>query len=224
MNGVQSVRQTHRAVRIPVSPKVTLDGDLTVPAGAEAIVLFAHGAGSSRLSPRNRMVADSLHAIGQATLLIDLLTKDEQMIDEHTQQLRFDISLLAERLVKATDWVTQNPETSKLHVGYFGASTGAAAALVASVQRPGVVKAIVSRGGRPDLASAVLEHVQAPTLLIVGGRDYAVIGMNENARRRLRSCEEQLTIIPGASHLFEEPGAMEEVATLTVEWFTRYLL
>jgi dienelactone hydrolase len=224
MNGVQSTRPTHRAVRIPVSPNVTLDGDLSVPAGAEAIVIFAHGAGSNRLSPRNRMVADSLQAIGQATLLIDLLTKDEQVIDEHTQQLRFDISLLAERLVKATDWVTQNPETSKLHVGYFGASTGAAAALAASVQRPDVVKAIVSRGGRPDLAKAVLEQVKAPTLLIVGGNDYAVIGLNENAKRHLRSCEVHLTIVPGASHLFEEPGAMEEVSTLAVEWFTRYLL
>jgi putative phosphoribosyl transferase len=208
-------------VHVPAGA-VTLDGNLGVPAGAHGVVLFAHGSGSSRHSPRNRYVAGVLREAGLATLLMDLLTADEEAIDLQTQRLRFDISLLADRLVDATDWLTQNPDTRDLTIGYFGASTGAAAALVAAAERPDAVGAIVSRGGRPDLAGAALARVRAPTLLIVGGNDIPVIGMNQEAMAQLHA-ETKLEIMPGATHLFEEPGALEEVARLAREWFERYL-
>jgi pimeloyl-ACP methyl ester carboxylesterase len=186
------------------------------------VVLFAHGSGSSRHSPRNRFVARVLREAGLATLLIDLLTADEEAVDQYTAQLRFDIGLLAQRLVGATDWLLQNRETAGLPIGYFGASTGAAAALVAAAERPDAVAAIVSRGGRPDLAGPALSRVRAPTLLIVGGNDIPVIGLNEEALAQLTT-EKRLVIVPGASHLFEEPGALEEVARLAADWFGRYL-
>ena len=208
-------------VQVPAGA-ITLDGNLGVPAGARGLVLFAHGSGSSRHSPRNRYVAGVLREAGLATLLMDLLTADEEAIDLRTQRLRFDISLLADRLVGATDWLAQNPDTRDLTIGYFGASTGAAAALVAAAQRPDAVGAIVSRGGRPDLAGAALARVRAPTLLIVGGNDIPVIGMNQEAMAQLH-VETKLEIVPGATHLFEEPGALEEVARLAREWFERYL-
>ncbi|RMF25329.1 MAG: alpha/beta hydrolase [Cyanobacteria bacterium J083] len=201
---------------------VSLEGNLTIPQGAKGIVLFAHGSGSSRHSPRNRYVARVLQAAGLATLLIDLLTAEEEIIDMRTRHLRFDIDLLAKRLVGATDWLQQNPSTENLRIGYFGASTGAAAALVAAAERPEVVSAIVSRGGRPDLAGAALPRVKAPTLLIVGGYDYPVIEMNQSALAQLRT-EKQLVIVPRATHLFEEPGALEQVARLATQWFERYL-
>src|SRR5438270_1734271 len=199
-----------RPLRLRVGP-VTLDGTLALPEGAHGVVLFAHGSGSSRHSPRNRYVAGVLREAGLATLLMDLLTPDEEVIDLQTQRLRFDISLLADRLVGATDWLAQNPNTRDLRIGYFGASTGAAAALVAAAERPNAVGAIVSRGGRPDLAGAALARVRAPTLLIVGGNDIPVIGMNQEAMAQLH-VETKLEIVPGATHLFEEPGALEEVA------------
>jgi putative phosphoribosyl transferase len=210
-----------RLVQVQTEP-VTLEGNLTIPTGAQGIVLFAHGSGSSRHSPRNRFVASALQAGGLATLLIDLLTADEEQIDLRTGQLRFDISLLALRLVGATDWLAQQPDTRQLRVGYFGASTGGGAALVAAAQRPEAVGAVVSRGGRPDLAGPALRHVRAPTLLIVGGYDAPVIGMNEDALAQLR-CEKRLEIVPKASHLFEEPGTLEQVAQLARVWFIRYL-
>jgi dienelactone hydrolase len=202
---------------------VTLEGNLAVPAGARGVVLFAHGSGSSRHSPRNRFVAQSLSDAGLATLLLDLLTADEEAIDAYSAHYRFDIGLLAERLVGAADWLGREAETSRLPVGCFGASTGAAAALIAAAERPGRVRAVVSRGGRPDLAGDALTRVQAPTLLIVGGRDEPVIGLNEEAFGRLATAEKQLVIVPGATHLFEEPGALEQVADLASAWFTRHL-
>ena len=202
---------------------ITLEGNLGVPAGAEGVVLFAHGSGSSRHSPRNRYVAQVLRDAGLATLLVDLLTPDEERIDLRTAHLRFDIGLLAERLVAATDWLLEHPQTQHLRVGYFGASTGGGAALVAAAQRPEAVGAVVSRGGRPDLAGEALPRVQTPTLLIVGGNDVPVIALNEQAMTQLRA-EKQLVIVPGATHLFEEPGALEEVARLARDWFLRYLL
>ena len=208
-------------VQVPAGA-VTLQGNLDVPAGAHGVVLFAHGSGSSRHSPRNRYVAGVLREAGLATLLMDLLTADEEAIDLQTQRLRFDIGLLADRLVGATDWLAQNPHSRDLKIGYFGASTGAAAALVAAAERPAAVGAIVSRGGRPDLAGAALPRVRAPTLLIVGGNDVPVIGMNQEAMAQLH-VENKLEIVPGATHLFEEPGALEEVARLAREWFERYL-
>ncbi len=201
---------------------VTLEGNLVVPEGAEGVVLFAHGSGSSRFSPRNRAVARTLNESGIATLLVDLLTAEEEAIDRLTAHLRFDINLLAQRLIGATDWLLGAPETRSLRIGYFGASTGAAAALVAAPERPKAVAAIVSRGGRPDLAGAALPRVQAPTLLIVGGRDIPVIEMNRTALAEL-GCEKRLEIVPGATHLFEEPGTLEEVARLARDWFKRYL-
>jgi dienelactone hydrolase len=187
------------------------------------VVLFAHGSGSGRHSSRNRYVARLLNQAGLATLLIDLLTADEEAVDLQTAHLRFDIGLLAQRLVGATDWLTQQPDTRHLRIGYFGASTGAAAALVAAAERPDVVGAVVSRGGRPDLAGPALPLVRAPTLLIVGGNDVPVIGLNRAAFEQLR-CEKQLVIVPGATHLFEEPGALDEVARLAREWFERHLM
>jgi pimeloyl-ACP methyl ester carboxylesterase len=210
-----------RLVQVPAGA-VTLEGNLTVPEQSRAVVLFAHGSGSSRHSPRNRYVARVLNEAKLATLLIDLLTLHEEVIDARTAQLRFDIDLLAERLVDATDWLTQFPDTRHLRIGYFGASTGAAAALAAAAVRPDVVGAIVSRGGRPDLAGAALTRVQAPTLLIVGEDDVQVIELNRAALAQLR-CEKQLVIVSGATHLFEEPGALDEVARLARDWFHRHL-
>jgi dienelactone hydrolase len=210
-----------RTVLVPTGP-VTLEATLTVPRPASGIVLFAHGSGSGRHSPRNRYVAQVLSEAGLATLLLDLLTRAEEAVDLRTAHLRFDIGLLAQRLVGATDWVVASPETSQLPVGYFGASTGAGAALVAAAERPAIVQAIVSRGGRPDLAGAALGHVTAPTLLIVGGNDEPVIELNQLAQAQLRT-ESQLVIVPGATHLFEEPGALEEVARLARDWFLAYL-
>lgn len=201
---------------------VTLAGDLSVPAGAKGLVLFAHGSGSSRHSPRNRYVAEVLQAAGLATLLMDLLTLEEERVDLQTAQLRFDIELLAGRLVGATDRLKENPDTKSLRIGYFGASTGGGAALVAAAQRPAVVEAVVSRGGRPDLAGADLPRVQAPTLLIVGENDVQVIAMNQQAMAQMRG-EKALAIVPGATHLFEEPGALEAVARLARNWLVGYL-
>jgi putative phosphoribosyl transferase len=201
---------------------VALEGNLAVPPGAAGVVVFAHGSGSSRHSPRNRAVAGELREGGLATLLIDLLTSEEENVEEETAHLRFDIDLLAERLVDATDWLGKGGETRNLPVAYFGASTGAGAALVAAARRPNAVRAVVSRGGRPDLAGAALARVRAPTLLIVGSADPVVLELNRTAYERLR-CEKRLEVIAGATHLFEEPGALEEVARLAREWFrTRF--
>ena len=214
-------RGEERLVRVAAGP-VTLEGILSLPERARGIVLFAHGSGSSRHSPRNRYVARVLDEAKLATLLVDLLTPDEEAVDLRTAHLRFDIRLLAGRLVGVTDWLTQYPDTRELRIGYFGASTGAAAALVAAARRPDAVGAIVSRGGRPDLAGPALARVRASTLLIVGGNDFEVVELNLRAFALLR-CEKQLEIVPGATHLFEEPGALEEVARLACEWFERYL-
>jgi putative phosphoribosyl transferase len=200
---------------------VELTGDLSVPPGAKAIVLFAHGSGSSRRSSRNRAVAAALHESGLGTLLFDLLSEAEEEIDARSAELRFDISLLADRLLGATRWVGESDPLRDLRIGYFGASTGAAAALVAAAEEPRV-GAVVSRGGRPDLAGSALARVICPTLLIVGGVDAAVLGMNEEAMKQLR-CEKQMDIIPGASHLFEEPGALERVSELARDWFVAKL-
>jgi pimeloyl-ACP methyl ester carboxylesterase len=208
-------------VHIQVGP-VTLEGDLQIPDRATGLVLFAHGSGSSRHSPRNRFVAHELQTAGLATLLLDLLTPEEEAVDQHTGHLRFDIGLLAERLVAATLWAAVDAATRSLAIGYFGASTGAAAALVAAALEPEKVRAVVSRGGRPDLAGEALPLVRAPTLLIVGGRDLTVLELNRAAMARLRT-EARLEIVPGATHLFEEPGALEAVARLAREWFLRHL-
>ena len=210
-----------REVRVPAGP-VELEGNLGVPEGARGIVLFAHGSGSGRMSPRNRYVARALREANFATLLVDLLTPDEEEQDLVTRRLRFDIGLLSGRLAGATDWLSENPDTRNLRVGYFGASTGAGAALVAAAGRPGAVGAVVSRGGRPDLAGEALPRVKAPTLLIVGGEDEPVISMNREAMEQM-GAERVLEIVPGASHLFEEPGKLEEVTRLAAEWFARHL-
>jgi len=214
-------RSHEHLVRVPAGP-VTLEGNLAVPPQARAVVLFAHGSGSSRHSPRNRFVARVLNEAGLATLLIDLLTADEEEVDAATGHLRFDIPMLARRLAAITDWLVSHPQTRSMRLGYFGASTGAAAALIAAAERPQTVGAIVSRGGRPDLAAEVLPRVRAPTLLIVGGQDVVVLELNREALRELRA-EAQLVVVPGATHLFPEPGALEEVARLSAEWFARYL-
>jgi putative phosphoribosyl transferase len=200
----------------------TLEGSLAIPRGAAGLVLFAHGSGSSRHSPRNRFVASALREGGLATLLLDLLTPGEEAIDQRTSDYRFDIGLLANRLAGATDWVSAFPETRRLKLGYFGASTGAAAALVAAAEQPALVSAIVSRGGRPDLAGAALRRVQAPTLLLVGAEDDVVVELNQEAMAALQ-VEKRLTLIPNATHLFEEPGALEQVAQQAREWFEHYL-
>ncbi len=201
---------------------VTLEGSLALPKNASGIVLFAHGSGSSRHSPRNRYVAQVLQSHGIATLLFDLLTRKEESIDQYTGELRFDIPFLAKRLIGATQWITNNPDTRDLKVGYFGASTGAGAALVAAAGNPEVVSAVVSRGGRPDLAADALGAVDAPTLLIVGGDDEPVITMNREALAKLKCSDKKLIIIPGATHLFEEPGTLEEVAKVAAEWFAQH--
>jgi putative phosphoribosyl transferase len=208
---------------VPVRiPPAGLSADLVIPAGATGLVLFAHGSGSSRHSSRNRYVAGVLHQGGLATLLLDLLTAAEEQVDLRNRRLRFDIGLLAERLVQATDWVQREPETRGLSMGYFGASTGAGAALVAAAERPSVIGAVVSRGGRPDLAGSALRRVVAPTLLIVGGDDYQVIELNREALAELR-CEKHLSIVPGATHLFEEPGTLEQVSKVALDWFGQHL-
>jgi dienelactone hydrolase len=211
-----------RLIQIRVG-RVALEGNLSLPERAGGVVLFAHGSGSSRHSPRNRHVARMLNRANLATLLVDLLTPEEEALDVRTAHLRFDIGLLTRRLIGATDWLTQHPDTRHLRVGYFGASTGAGAALVAAAERPDVVGAVVSRGGRPDLAGPALARVRAPTLLIVGGYDLQVIQLNRVAFAQLH-CEKQLVIVPGATHLFEEPGTPDEVARLAREWFERYLM
>jgi dienelactone hydrolase len=201
---------------------VLLAGDLHVPERAIGLVIFAHGSGSSRFSSRNRRVAEALQRAGCATLLMDLLTSYEEQVDTLTAEYRFDIPLLGRRVIAAADWAGNEPSVRDFRIGYFGASTGAAAALIAAANRPDVSAAVVSRGGRPDLAGAsVLRGVQAPTLLIVGGADEPVIALNEEAMGHMRS-DMRREIVPGATHLFEEPGALEEVARLASEWFTRH--
>jgi putative phosphoribosyl transferase len=208
-------------VTIPAG-QLRLEGNLNIPEEAHGIVLFAHGSGSSRFSPRNRHVAQLLNQGRLATLLMDLLTEDEEAVDLQTAHLRFDIGLLAKRLVMAIDWLVKQPMTQHLKVGCFGSSTGAAAALVAAEERPKDVGAVVSRGGRADMAGPALAKVKAPTLLIVGGSDYGVIELNQIAFEQLR-CEKRLAIVPGATHLFEERGALDEVARLAREWFEQHL-
>ena len=209
------------AIRVPIAGQL-LDGDLGVPADPHGLVVFAHGSGSSRHSPRNQLVARALERRDLATVLIDLLTEQEGAIDERTAEFRFDIPLLASRLIAIVEWLGRLTGTAALPIGLFGASTGGGASLIAAADRPRVIAAVVSRGGRPDLAGAALPRVIAPTLLIVGGWDTAVIQMNRDAIRQMRA-EVKLEIVPGASHLFEEPGALDRVAALAGDWFTRYL-
>jgi putative phosphoribosyl transferase len=219
------VNYPHGKKETPVSipcGNATINGDLNLVEKAKGVVLFAHGSGSSRFSPRNRHVATQLNNAGLATLLIDLLTRDEEAVDELTAELRFNIAFLGERLLSVTDWVKQNNSTRNLKLGYFGASTGAAAALAAASKQQDIVSAIVSRGGRPDLAKIWLPNVKAPTLLIVGGNDTAVIEMNKQALEKLDT-KKKLVLVPGATHLFEEPGALDEVAILAGDWFTKHL-
>jgi len=208
-------------VSIPL-PDATLGGELNVLPGTRSLVIFAHGSGSSRHSSRNQSVARALRAAGLGTLLFDLLTAEEEQSEMHTRHLRFDIPFLAERLVVVTKWVRNQSACRDLNVGYFGASTGAAAALVAAAELPEIVRAVVSRGGRPDLAEAVLDRVKAPTLLIVGAADTPVIPLNEQAYAKLR-CEKALRLVVDASHLFEEPGTLEIVAELAGEWLIKHL-
>ena len=221
MSDMKQTIQIEQPIDIP-SGKIRLEGELKLPNGATGVVLFAHGSGSSRHSRRNQYVARVIREAGVGTLLFDLLTKQEEAIDAYTGELRFDIEFLAKRLVDATNWITTHPATRHLRIGYFGASTGAAAALIAAVKLPNVVGAVVSRGGRPDLAAEALPKVKAPTLLIVGGNDDVVIGLNEKALAKI-SCEKELKIVPGASHLFEEPGTLEQVAHLASAWFKKKL-
>jgi putative phosphoribosyl transferase len=209
-------------VRIQIAA-VVLVGNISIPVDRKGIVLFAHGSGSGRHSRRNQHVANVLQEAGLATLLFDLLTQEEEAVDQYTAHLRFDIGLLADRLVGVTDWLAEEPRTRGLPVGYFGASTGGGAALVAAARLPQLVGAVVSRGGRPDLAAELLPAVRAPTLLIVGGDDQPVIGLNEEALAQLGSAEKELVIVPGASHLFEEPGKLDVVARLAADWFGHYL-
>jgi putative phosphoribosyl transferase len=219
----QAARTQNTGLEVQIrSGAVMLPGELTVPSDARGVVLFAHGSGSSRHSPRNQFVAQTIRDAGVGTLLFDLLTKDEENVDRYTGHLRFDISLLAERLVDATTWIESESQFKNLRVGYFGSSTGGGAALVAAAQKGDSIGAVVSRGGRPDLAGNALSHVKSPTLLIVGGLDYPVIDMNRIASEQL-SCKKELKIVQGASHLFEEPGTLEQVARLSAEWFQTHL-
>ena len=211
----------HTQIKLAVD-KVEVEGILSVPTDVHGLVLFAHGSGSTHRSPRNRMVADTLNEGGLATLLVDLLTPDEQQVDFQTARLRFDIPFLGGRLTDIADWVNDQAELHRLPLGLFGASTGAAAALLTAVDRPDMVRAVVSRGGRPDLASEAIEQVRSPVLLIVGGSDSAVIELNKRAMAKMR-CAHQLKIVPGATHLFEEPGTLEQVAKLANDWFGRWL-
>jgi dienelactone hydrolase len=221
MNVTSESKIQEQLVSIPAGSAI-LKGILAIPQKARGIVLFAHGSGSTRLSPRNQYVAKLLQEEGLATLLFDLLTPSEQASDLRTMNIRFDLGLLAERLVSATDWLTEQELTRHLRVGYFGASTGGGAALLAATERPESVVAIVSRGGRPDLAGTALTRVQAPTLLIVGEYDLPVIRLNQEALALL-DVDKQLKIVAGATHLFDEPGTLEEVAGLAGQWFKRYL-
>ena len=216
-----SPRQATRVVTVPAD-RAKLAGDLAIPGSAVGVVAFAHGSGSGRHSPRNRQVAAGLGDAGLATLLMDLLTDDEEQVDLRTRELRFDIPLLARRMVAAIDWLEHERAVDGLRVGCFGASTGAAAALIAAAQRPERVGAVVSRGGRPDLAGDQLSAVRAPTLLIVGGDDSVVVELNRQAQQQLR-CEATLEVVVGASHLFEEPGKLERVTELAREWFLTHL-
>ena len=208
-------------IRIPVG-SVKVEGTLTLPSGAKGVVLFAHGSGSSRFSTRNQYVAKEFNKSALGTLLFDLLTAEEEETDVLTAEFRFNIPLLASRLIGVTEWLRNDPKTKNMAFGYFGASTGAAAALIAAAKLPGEVAAVVSRGGRPDFAGKYLASVVAPTLLLVGGLDTEVIELNEQAMEQMTS-EKKLVIIPGATHLFEEPGKLEEVAKFSIDWFLRYL-
>jgi dienelactone hydrolase len=214
---------------LPISKEIliringkSIFGNLKIPEKAEGLIIFAHGSGSSRFSTRNNYVAGILNKNNLGTLLFDLLTAEEEKIDNYTAEYRFNIKLLAKRLIDVTDWLIKEPSLKNLKLGYFGASTGAAAALAAAAKRPDIIYAVVSRGGRPDLAMESLQGVKAPTLLIVGGEDFEVIELNRTAYENI-SAKKKLEIIPGATHLFEEPGALEEVSRLSAEWFTRYL-
>jgi len=209
------------SVRVPIGDR-WLDGDLNLPEGSRGVILFAHGSGSSRHSPRNKYVAQVLAERGFGTLLIDLLTPQEEAVDERTAHLRFDIELLASRLVAIIEWIRREPPLAPLPIGLFGASTGGGAALVAAAADPDRVRAVVSRGGRPDLAGPALPRVLAPTLLIVGERDEVVLDMNRDAMRQMKAAV-RLEVIPGASHLFEEPGTLEEVQRLALDWFNRHM-
>jgi putative phosphoribosyl transferase len=211
----------HQLVSLPMGG-VSLEGDLAVPSGAHGIVVFAHGSGSGRQSPRNQFVAQVLQRAGLATMLLDLLTMDEEAIDVQSMALRFDIDLLAQRLTGTVDWLSANSDTRELRIGLFGASTGAAAALVTAARRPDLVRALVSRGGRPDLAADALASVRAPTLLIVGGNDLEVLRLNRAAYARM-TVERQLVVVPGATHLFEEPGTLGDVARMAADWFLAHL-
>jgi putative phosphoribosyl transferase len=224
MNSNESVKPLSESLDVRLAlPGAELGGFLTLPEEARGLVLFAHGSGSSRHSPRNQYVAGILQGAGLGTLLMDLLTRDEDAVDQFTREFRFDIGLLADRLTGAIDWVEQRPETRGLPVGIFGASTGAAAALQAAAARPDRVQAVVSRGGRPDLAGESLERVRAPTLLIVGADDTPVIPLNDAALRQLKAPAE-MRLVPGASHLFEEPGTLAAASTLARDWFLRHLV
>jgi len=222
MNVSSNIDKGNPGIKIPID-SITLEGNLIIPEGAKGIVIFAHGSGSSRHSPRNQYIAQELQRSGIGTLLFDLLTVEEERIDMLTRNLRFDIDLLANRLINVTTWILSNPATKDLKIGYFGASTGAAAALMAAKEHRNTIKAIVSRGGRPDLAESALIYVEAPTLLIVGGKDTQVIDLNQWALNRMTMLDKELKIVPGATHLFEERGALEEVALLAREWFKGYL-
>jgi len=215
----QTIKHSETGVQ---SAGVALPGDLAMPPQTRKLVVFAHGSGSSRKSPRNRFVAERLNDSGLATLLFDLLTPEEHAIDQHTREVRFNIPLLAERLTGAVDWLSQYYPTEEMAYGLFGASTGAAAALITASQRPALIQAVVSRGGRPDMAAEALAKVKAPTLLIVGGDDIPVIDMNREAAEAMQ-CEQVMEIVPGATHLFEEPGKLEECARLAAEWFEKHL-
>ena len=211
------------SIAIPIGSGEQVEADLRVPERASGLIVFAHGSGSSRFSSRNRRVAQTLQHRGFGTMLLDLLTREEERIDKHTAEYRFDIDRLATRVIAAGDWLHDREDVLSLRVGYFGASTGAAAALIAAAQRPYSVDAVVSRGGRPDLAGAALRNVKTPTLLIVGQNDAPVIEMNEAAKAEMCAAHVELAIVPGATHLFEEPGTLEQVEQLAGDWFVRYL-
>jgi putative phosphoribosyl transferase len=211
------------SIAIPIGAGEQIEADLRVPERASGLIVFAHGSGSSRFSTRNRRVAETLQHRGFGTLLLDLLTRAEEQIDKYTAEYRFDIERLATRVIGASDWLHDREDLSSLPIGYFGASTGAAATLIAAAERPYSVEAIVSRGGRPDLAGTALRYVKTPTLLIVGENDEPVIEMNEAAKAEMCAVHVELAIVPGATHLFEEPGTLEQVEQLAGDWFVRFL-